>query len=81
MACGCIPITTALGGPREFCIDDYNSRLVDNMSAESIVDLILSLLSDQDKLLRMSSNCTSYISDKFSIVNSALSICSLLGDS
>jgi glycosyltransferase involved in cell wall biosynthesis len=76
MACGCIPVTTASGGPREFCRNNYNSILFDHRDPEIIASEIVTLLSDESRLLSLSKNCIETISDRFDIKRAASSLLS-----
>ncbi len=54
MACRCVAVSTQCGGPSDFITDGVNGYLVDVGDADAMAQRMVELLSDRDRLIRMS---------------------------
>jgi len=57
MARGVVPVVTDCGGPRIYCVDGYNSRIIPKRDPYLFVEAIVELLSNPETLSKMSNNC------------------------
>lgn len=66
LAAGCPTVATAVGGMKEIIIDDFNGLLAEPESAESIAEKVLMLISDPEKMQRLSKNAIEDCKKRFS---------------
>ncbi|WP_020167499.1 MULTISPECIES: glycosyltransferase family 4 protein [Methylotenera] len=66
LAAGCPTVATAVGGMKEIIIDDFNGLLAESESPESIAEKVLMLISDPEKMQRLSKNAIEDCKKRFS---------------
>lgn len=66
LAAGCPTVATAVGGMKEIVIDDYNGLFAESESPESIAEKVLILISDPEKMQRLSKNAIEDCKKRFS---------------
>ena len=66
LAVGCPTVATAVGGMKEIIIDDFNGLLAEPESPESIAEKVLMLISDPEKMQRLSKNAIEDCKKRFS---------------
>lgn len=54
MACGCVPVTVRIGSVSEFCVNGWNSSIIENRTPEAILEQIKALLGLDPSLCDMS---------------------------
>ena len=53
MACGCVPVVPAVGGQREFALDDANAVVTDTATAQGVLAAVRTPLEDRPRLERL----------------------------
>jgi glycosyltransferase involved in cell wall biosynthesis len=66
LAAGCPTVATAVGGMKEIIIDGYNGLLAESESPKSIAEKVLMLISDPEKMQRLSKNAIEDCKKRFS---------------
>lgn len=64
MACGCIPVTTRIGGVPEFGVHGHNCYIVDEPTPEAFAAAVKCVLADQDPQ-SLSDNAASTMKDRY----------------
>ncbi|MES2499986.1 MAG: glycosyltransferase family 4 protein [Pseudomonadota bacterium] len=66
LAAGCPTVATVAGGMKEIVIDDYNGLLAESESPKSIAEKVFMLISDPEKMQRLSKNAIEDCKKRFS---------------